>query len=398
MKKLTVEDVPLNGKRVFLRVDFNVPLDDRGNITDDVRIRSALPTINYLIDENCRVVVASHLGRPGGEVNMKFSMAPVRKRLERLLNKKVLFVGDCVGEKVGQAVSEMGPGQILMLENLRFHKGEKKNDEAFARELAGHCEVYVNDAFGAAHRAHASIDAITRFIPTAVAGFLMKKEIEYFDRVSADPVRPVAAIMGGAKVSDKIGVINNLIRKVEKVLIGGGMMFTFLKAKGYEIGNSIVENEMLDVAREIMDKARKNKVKFYLPVDCVVAEKVDASAEIRIVPVQEIPEGWSGLDIGPATMRLFAEALQNARTILWNGPMGLFEIDSFSRGTFFMAHTVADSYALTIVGGGDTDVAVHRAGESSNISYISTGGGAFLQLMEGKELPGIAALTDRDGE
>jgi len=398
MKKLTVEDVPLNGKRVFLRVDFNVPLDDRGNITDDVRIRSALPTINYLIDENCRVVVASHLGRPGGEVNMKFSMAPVRKRLERLLNKKVLFVGDCVGEKVGQAVSEMGPGQILMLENLRFHKGEKKNDEAFARELAGHCEVYVNDAFGAAHRAHASIDAITRFIPTAVAGFLMKKEIEYFDRVSADPVRPVAAIMGGAKVSDKIGVINNLIRKVEKVLIGGGMMFTFLKAKGYEIGNSIVENEMLDVAREIMDKARKNKVKFYLPVDCVVAEKVDASAEIRIVPVQEIPEGWSGLDIGPATMRLFAEALQNARTILWNGPMGLFEIDSFSRGTFFMAHTVADSYALTIVGGGDTDVAVHRAGESSNISYISTGGGAFLQLMEGKELPGIAALTDREGE
>ena len=398
MKKLTVEDVPLNGKRVFLRVDFNVPLDDHGNITDDVRIRSALPTINYLIDENCRVVVASHLGRPGGEVNRKFSMAPVRKRLERLLNKKVLFVGDCVGEKVGQAVSEMEPGQILMLENLRFHKGEKKNDEAFARELAGHCEVYVNDAFGAAHRAHASIDAITRFIPTAVAGFLMKKEIEYFDRVMAEPVRPVAAIMGGAKVSDKIGVINNLIRKVEKVLIGGGMMFTFLKAKGYEIGNSIVENEMLDVAREIMDKARKNKVKFYLPVDCVVAEKVDASAEIRIVPVQEIPEGWSGLDIGPATMRLFAEALQNARTILWNGPMGLFEIDSFSRGTFFMAHTVADSYALTIVGGGDTDVAVHRAGESSNISYISTGGGAFLQLMEGKELPGIAALTDREGE
>ncbi|MFC1657035.1 phosphoglycerate kinase, partial [Candidatus Moduliflexota bacterium] len=249
-----------------------------------------------------------------------------------------------------------------------------------------------------AHRAHASIDAITRFIPTAVAGFLMKKEIEYFDRVMAEPVRPVAAIMGGAKVSDKIGVINNLIRKVEKVLIGGGMMFTFLKAKGYEIGNSIVENEMLGVAREIMDNARKNKVKFYLPVDCVVAEKVDAAAEIRIVPVQEIPEGWSGLDIGPATMRLFAEALQNARTILWNGPMGLFEIDSFSRGTFFMAHTVADSYALTIVGGGDTDVAVHRAGESSNISYISTGGGAFLQLMEGKELPGIAALTDRDGE
>ena len=396
MKKLTIEDVPLAGKRVFVRVDFNVPLDENGNITDDVRIRAALPTINYLIDENCRIVVASHLGRPKGEPNPKFSMAPVRKRLERLLNKKVLFVGDCIGDKVRQAIAEMGPGQVLMLENLRFHGGEKANDEEFARSLADGCEVYVNDAFGAAHRAHASLAAITKFIPQAVAGFLLKKEIEYFNRVFANPVRPVAAIMGGAKVSDKIGAINNLIRRVVKVIIGGGMMFTFLKAMGYEIGNSIVETEMQDVARDIMENARKKHVKFYLPVDCVVADRVDPSAEIRIVPVQEIPSGWSGLDIGPATMRLFAEALQNARTIIWNGPMGLFEMEPFARGTFFMAHTLADSYALTIIGGGDTDVAVHQAGESSNMSYISTGGGAFLRLMEGKELPGLAALTDRN--
>jgi len=395
MNKLCIEDVPLSGKRVFVRVDFNVPLDEHGNIADDVRIRAALPTINHLVDENCRVVIASHFGRPKGERNMKYSLAPVRKRLERLLNKKVLFSDDCVGVKVKQMIHELGPGQVLLLENLRFHKGEKMNDREFAEALADDCEVYVDDAFGAAHRAHASIDAITEFIPVAAAGFLMKKEIEYFEQVWADPVRPMAAILGGAKVSDKIGVIFNLIERVEKVLIGGGMMFTFLKAMGYEIGNSIVESDMQDVAREIMEKAREHNVKFYLPVDCVVADKVDPSAEIRIVPVQEIPEGWSGLDIGPATMRLFAQALQNARTILWNGPMGLFEMEKFSRGTRFMAHTVADSYALTIVGGGDTDVAVHKAGESANISYISTGGGAFLQLMEGKELPGLAALTDK---
>ncbi len=395
MRKLALEDVPVTGKKVFVRVDFNVPLDESGNITDDVRIRAALPTINYLIDENCRIVVASHLGRPKGTKDPRFTMAPVRKRLERLLNRKVLFVGECIGEAVHKAVEEMGPGQVLLLENLRFYEGETANDEDFARELAHGCEVFVNDAFGAAHRAHASIDAITRFVPLSVAGFLMKKEIEYFERVSSSPVRPVAAILGGAKVSDKIGVINNLIGRVDKVLIGGGMMYTFLAAQGYGIGNSIVESDMQDTAREIMENARSNGVKFYLPVDCVAADRVDPAAEIKIVPVQEIPDGWHGLDIGPATMRLFAEALQNARTILWNGPMGLFEMEPFARGTFFMAHTLADSYALTIVGGGDTDVAVHRAGESSNISYISTGGGAFLKLMEGKELPGIAALSDR---
>jgi phosphoglycerate kinase len=396
MKKLCIEDVALTGKKVFVRVDFNVPLDGQGHISDDVRIRAALPTINHLIDENCRVVVASHLGRPKGAPDPRYSMAVVRKRLERLLNKRVLFVGDCRGEKVHQAIEDMGPGQVLLLENLRFYPGETENDEAFARDLANGCEAYVNDAFGAAHRAHASIEAITRFIPISLAGFLMKKEIEYFDRVMADPVRPVAAIMGGAKVSDKIGAINNLINRVDKVIIGGGMMFTFLKAQGLEIGNSIVENDMLETALEIMAYAREKGVKFYLPVDCAVAEKAETGADIKIVTVQEMPEGWLGLDIGPATMRLFATALQDARTILWNGPMGLFEMESFARGTYFMAHTLADSYALTIVGGGDTDVAVHKAGESSNISYISTGGGAFLHLMEGKVLPGLAALTDRN--
>ena len=396
MNKVTIEDIPLSGKRVFVRVDFNVPLDKSGNITDDVRIRAALPTINYLIDENCRIVIASHLGRPGGKRDPKYSLAPVRKRLERLLSKRVLFIDDCIGEKVQKKIDEMKPGEVLLLENGRFHDGEQANDEQFAQDLADHCDVYVNDAFGAAHRAHASIAGVPKFIPVSAAGFLMEKEIKYFDRVFSAPVKPVAAIMGGAKVSDKIGAISNLLKRVDKVIIGGGMMFTFLKAMGYEIGNSIVENEMLGIARDIMEKARKNGVKFYLPVDCVVADRVESTAEIKILPVQEIPVGWSGLDIGPASMRLFAEALQDVRTILWNGPMGLFEIEPFSRGTFFMAHTLADSYALTIVGGGDTDVAVHQAGESSNISYISTGGGAFLHLMEGKVLPGMAALTDRD--
>ncbi len=395
MKKLTLEDVPLRGKQVFIRTDFNVPLDENGNIVDDVRIRAALPSINYCIDEDCRVVLGSHLNRPQGKVIPKYSLKPVRKRLERLLSKEVLFGGDCVGPEMRQLIAGMKPGQVLLLENLRFCPGENANDDKFAKALAGTCEVFVNDAFGAAHRAHASIVGIPRFVPVAVAGFLMKKEIEYFEKVSAKPVRPLAAIMGGAKVSDKIGVLNHLLKRVDKVLIGGGMMFTFLKGLGYEIGNSLVEDEMLEIGRSIMERARQNHVKFYLPVDCVVAEKVDPMSEIKILPVQEIPAGWTGLDIGPATMRLFAEALQNTRTIIWNGPMGLFEMEPFARGTYFMAHTLADSYAITIVGGGDTDVAVNRAGESSNMSYISTGGGAFLRLLEGNDLAGMAALNDR---
>jgi phosphoglycerate kinase len=328
-------------------------------------------------------------------VNHKFSLKPVHKRLERLLAKEVLFAPDCVGPQVRELAGKLGPGQVLLLENVRFHKAETANDPAFAKALVEGCDAFVNDAFGAAHRAHASTAGVAAHVPVSVAGFCMKKEIEYFERVMMNPTRPVAAIMGGAKVSDKIGAITNLIDRMDKVIIGGGMMFTFLKAMGYEIGRSIVEENMVDTARGIMEHARVKGVKFYLPVDCVVADKGAPDAEIKIVPVQEIPPLWAGLDIGPATMRLFAECLQDTRTILWNGPMGLFEMEPFSRGTFYLAHTLADSYALTIIGGGDTDVAVHRAGEASNMSYSSTGGGAFLQLMEGIPLPGIEVLTEK---
>ena len=395
MQKMTIEDVPVKGKLVLIRVDFNVPLDENGNIVEDTRIRAALPTINHCIDEGARIIVASHLGRPKGVANHGCSLAPVRKRLERLLSKEVVLAPDCVGPEVDALVAKLVPGQVLLLENVRFHKEETANDPAFAKALAHGADVFVMDAFGTAHRAHASTAGIAAHVPVAVAGFCLKKEIDYFDKVMGSPTRPVVAIMGGAKVSDKIGVIDNLIKRMDKVVIGGGMMFTFLKAMGYEIGSSIVEMEMLDTARTIMTHAREKGVKFYLPVDCVVANRVSPDAEIRIVPVQEIPPGWAGLDIGPASMRLFAEALQDARTIMWNGPMGLFEMEPFSRGTFFLAHTVASSYALTIIGGGDTDVAVNRAGESSNMSYISTGGGASLQLLEGNPLPGIEVLNER---
>ena len=397
MHKLTIEDIAFKDKTVFVRVDFNVPLDADGTIVSDTRIRAALPTINHLIDEGARIIIASHVGRPKGVVNHKDSLKPVHKRLERLLGKQgeIVFAPDCVGPQVRELAEKLGPGQILLLENLRFHKAETANDPAFAKALVEGCDVFVNDAFGTAHRAHASTAGVAAYVPVSVAGFCMKKEIEYFERVMVNPTRPVATIMGGAKVSDKIGAINNLLERMDKVIIGGGMMFTFLKAMGYEIGRSIVEENMVETARGIMEHARAKKVKFYLPVDCVVADKIAPDAQIRILPVQEIPPLWAGLDIGPATMRLFAEALQDTRTILWNGPMGLFEMEPFSRGTFSLAHTLADSYALTIIGGGDTDVAVHRAGEASNMSYTSTGGGAFLQLMEGIPLPGIEVLTEK---
>lgn len=392
--KLTIEDLQIKGKRVFIRTDFNVPLDDNMVITDDRRIRSTLPTINYAIDEGAKVILASHLGRPKGKVEPRFSLAPVAKRLQRLLNKEVIFAPDCIGPQVESLVSKMRDGDVILLENLRFHPGEEKNDEAFAKSLAKLADFYVNDAFGAAHRAHASIAGITKFLPSA-AGFLLKKEIEYLKGVVDNPVRPFVAILGGAKVSGKIGVLENLAGKVDKVIVGGGMAYTFIKAMGYEIGDSLVEEDMLDLARNIMDRLKKNNVKFYLPVDSVVAQSLEPGAETKIVTTQEIAKGWRALDIGPASVKLFSEALQNAKTIIWNGPMGVFEIDAFSRGTFAIAHAVADAYALTIVGGGDTDFAVHKAGVSDAITFISTGGGASLQLLEGKELPGISALTDK---
>ena len=393
--KLTIEEVDIKGKRVFIRADFNVPLDDNLMITDDRRIRSTLPTINYAIDEGAKVILSSHLGRPQGKIDPKFSLAPVAKRLQRLLNKEVTFAPDCIGSRVENIVSKMKEGDVLLLENLRFHPEEEKNDEEFARSLAKLADVYVNDAFGAAHRAHASTVGITKFLPSA-AGFLLKKEIEYLKGAIDNPVKPFVAILGGAKVSGKIGVLENLVGKVDKVIVGGGMAFTFIKAMGYEIGDSLVEDSMLETAERTRIKLKENGIKFYLPVDCVIAQNADPSAVIKIVPTQEIPKGWKAYDIGPASVRLFAEVLQDAKTILWNGPMGMFEADAFTRGTFDMAKLVGDAYALTIVGGGDTDLAVHRAGVSDIISFISTGGGASLQLLEGKELPGIAALTNRD--
>ena len=392
--KRTIEDVDIKGKKVFIRADFNVPLDDNLKITDDTRIRSTLPTINYAIDEGAKVILSSHLGRPKGKVDPKLSLAPVAKRLQRLLNKEVSFAPDCIGGQIEELVSRMKAGDVLLLENLRFHPGEEKNDQEFARALANLGDVYVNDAFGAAHRAHASTVGVTKFLP-AVAGFLLRKEIEYLKGAIDNPVKPFVAILGGAKVSGKIGVLERLAGKVDKVIVGGGMAFTFIKAMGYEIGNSLVEDEMIETAQKIMRKLKEAGIKFYLPVDCVIAQNTEPGTVIKIVTTLEIPKGWKALDIGPASVKLFSEAIQDAKTVLWNGPMGVFEIDAFSRGTFDIAHAVADAYALTVVGGGDTDLAVHRAGVSDSISFISTGGGASLQLLEGKELPGIAALTDR---
>jgi len=394
--KMTIRDVDIKNKRVFIRVDFNVPMNPDLSINDDTRIRSALPTINYAIDEGAKVILASHLGRPKGKRNPALTLSSVAKRLQRLLQKDVKFLDDCVGPEVEKAVNNMKPGDVILLENLRFHPGEEANDEEFAKALASLADVYVNDAFGALHRNHASITGIPKYIQPAVAGFLVKKEAEYIEGVVANPVRPFVAVLGGAKVSGKLGIIENLEKRVDKVIIGGGMAFTFLKAMGCEVGKSLVEPDMIEVSLKIYTMARQRGVKFYLPVDCVVAPNMKPGTESMIVTTQEIPKEWMALDIGPATVKLFSEALSNARTILWNGPMGVFEIDAFSRGTYAVAHALAESYALTIVGGGDTANAVHKAGETENMTFISTGGGAVLQLLEGKPLPGIMVLTDKE--
>lgn len=392
--KLTIEELNLKGKRVLIRVDFNVPLDDNLNITDDRRIREALPTINFAIDEGARVILCSHLGRPKGKPDLRFSLSPVVKRLMRLLDKEVGFIPDCIGETVKKAVDKMKNGDVALLENVRFHPEEEKNDPEFAKALAANADYFINDAFGTSHRAHASTSGVARYL-TSAAGFLMKREVEYLIGTVHNPLRPFTAILGGAKVSGKIGVIENLEDKVDRVIIGGGMAFTFIKAMGYEVGESLVEDDMLETAQRIRMKARKLGLKFYLPVDCVVAESMDPGAATKIVSTQEIPKGWKALDIGPATARLFSDALANSKTIIWNGPMGMFEVDQFSRGTFAVARAVADAYALTIVGGGDTALAVHRAGVTQAITFISTGGGASLELLEGRSLPGLVSLTDR---
>jgi phosphoglycerate kinase len=384
----------LTGKKVFIRVDFNVPLDDNQNITEDTRIRAVLPTINYVLDAGAAVVLASHMGRPKGERKPIYSMAPAAKRLSRFLGKEVRLAPDCIGEVVTKMVKALQPGDVLMLENVRFYEGEEKNDENFAKALANGCDIYINDAFAVSHRAHASVEAITRFFPIAAAGFLLKKEINFFEKAMDNPIRPLVAILGGAKVSGKLEVLENLINKVDKVIVGGGMAFTFIKALGYNVGKSLVEENLIETARNTYELARSKGIKFYLPVDCVVADRFQPEAETKVTTTQEIPDEWMALDIGPATTALFAEALQNAKTIIWNGPMGVFEMDAFSRGTYAMVSAVANSYALTIIGGGDTDSAVHRAGEFAKMSYISTGGGAFLELLEGKKLPGIKVLEE----
>ena len=382
----------LKDKKVFIRVDFNVPQDDKGNITEDTRIAGAVPTIRYAVEQGAKVILASHLGRPKGEKKAKYSMAPASKRLSELLGKKVKQAPDCFGEDVAKMIDAMKPGEVLMLENVRFYPGEEKNDASFAANLANGCEIYVNDAFAVSHRAHASVEAITKVIPTIAAGFLMRNEMTFFDKAMQNPVRPLVAILGGAKVSGKLEVLETLVNKVDKVVIGGGMAFTFLKAMGYSVGKSLVEDELIPTAKKIMEKAKKKGVMFYLPVDCIVANAFEATATNFITTVQEIPEGWMALDIGPASATLFAETLRDAKTVIWNGPMGVFEMDAFARGTFSVAEAVGSAFATTIIGGGDTDSAVRKAGMENKVSYISTGGGAFLELLEGKILPGVKAL------
>ena len=390
-----IRDLDIKEKTLLIRVDFNVPLDEQGNITDDTRIRGVLPTINYALDEQAKIVICSHMGRPDGQRQEKFSLAPVAKRLSRLLEKEVKLAPDCIGPEVEALVGQMAAGDILLLENLRFHNEEKKNDPEFCKQLAKLADVYINDAFAVAHRAHASVVGVVDYFQECAAGFLLQKEMDYFNRSVGNPSRPLVAIVGGAKVSSKLGALRNMIDRVDKMIIGGAMANTFLKAQGHEVGASKVENDLLETAVELIAKAKKQGVKLYLPVDCIVADRFEPKAATKRTTTQEVPKSWMILDIGPASTMLFGEALEDARTIIWNGPMGAFEMDAFSRGTMAMVQKLASSHALTIVGGGDTDVAVHRAGESSNISYISTGGGAFLMLMEGKVLPGVAALEGK---
>lgn len=390
--KKTIEDIPVSGKRVLVRCDFNVPLDgDR--ITDETRIIGALPTIKYLIKNNAKVILCSHLGRPKGEFNMKYSLKPVAKRLSELLNQNVVMAEDVIGDSAKAAVAAMKDGDVVLLENVRFHKEEEKNDPAFAKELASLADIYVNDAFGTAHRAHASTAGVADYLP-AVCGYLIKKEIEFMGGALENPARPFVAILGGAKVSDKIGVIENLIDKVDSLIIGGGMAYTFLKAKGYKIGNSICEDDKLDLAKDLMKKAKEKGVNFLLPVGSIVADKFSNDAERKYVPSDAMPDGWMGMDIGGITIEKFTNVIESAKTIIWNGPMGVFEFENFAQGTKAIAEAVAKADAVTIIGGGDSVAAVKQMGYADKMSHISTGGGASLEFLEGKVLPGIACLMD----
>ncbi len=394
MNKKTVEDVDLDSKRVFVRVDFNVPQDEAGNITDDARIKAALPTIKYLIDHKARVILASHLGRPKGQVVDKLKMDPIAERTSELLGKEVKKLDDCIGEEVEKAVSEMKEGDVILLENLRFHKGEEKNDEEFAKKLASLADVYVNDAFGTSHRAHASTEGITKFLPVAVAGYLVGKELRIMGKAMENPDRPFVAILGGKKVSDKIPAVDNLLDKVDTLIVGGGMSYTFLKALGYEVGTSLLEEDKVELAKQLMEKAKKKGVNFILPTDVVVADKFSDDANTKVVSADSIPADWMGLDMGPRTVEKVKEALKGAKTVIWNGPVGVFEMDKFAMGTTAIAKMLADSDATIIIGGGDSAAAVKKIGLTDKMTHVSTGGGASLEFFEGKVLPGIAALND----
>ena len=387
----------LQGKRALVRADFNVPLDDAGNITDDTRIRAALPTIQDLISKDAKVILASHFGRPKGEVKDKLRLTPVAKRLSELLGKEVVKCDDCIGDEVTNKVGGMQNGDVLLLENVRFHSEEEKNDAEFAKKLASNADLYVNDAFGTAHRAHASTEGVTHYLTPSIAGYLIEKELQYLQNAIENPQRPLAAIIGGSKVSSKIGVIETLLDKCDKLIIGGGMIFTFYKARGLNVGKSLVEEDKLELAKTLEAKAKEKGVDLLLPTDVVVADNFAADANSQTVSIENIPDGWMGLDIGPDSVKKFQEALGDCKSVIWNGPMGVFEFDKFAAGTEAIAHTLADlskKGATTIIGGGDSVAAVEKVGLADQMSHISTGGGASLELLEGKTLPGIAALND----
>ena len=394
MSKKTVKDIDLKGKKVFVRCDFNVPMDENQNITDNRRIVAALPTIKYLIDQNCKIILASHLGRPKGEVKPEFSLAPVSVELSKQLGQEVLMAKDVIGESAKTLAANLQEGQVMLLENVRFHREETDNDPEFAKELASMAEVFVNDAFGTAHRAHASTEGVSHYLPS-VSGFLIEKELKFLGDALNNPTRPFVAILGGAKVSDKIGVIDSLLEKVDTLMIGGGMAYTFFKAQGYEVGNSLCEPDKCDLALSLMEKAKNKGVKLLLPVDTKVGKEFKPDTESKTVAWTEIPEGWEGFDIGEKTIEMFKEELKSAKTVVWNGPVGLFEFDQFAIGTNAIAHALAEIDATTIIGGGDSAAAVEKAGLADKMTHISTGGGASLEFLEGKKLPGIECLQDK---
>ncbi len=394
MNKKTVKDIDLKGKKVLVRCDFNVPMDENQNITDNTRIVAALPTIKYLLENNCAIILCSHLGRPKGEFKLEYSLKPVAKELENLLGKEIIMANDVIGKDAKAKAQELQNGQIMLLENVRFHKEETENDKEFSKQLASMAEVYVSDAFGSTHRAHSSTAGVAEFLP-AVSGFLIEKELKFLGNAVSNPERPFVAILGGAKVSDKIGVIDNLLEKVDTLIIGGGMAYTFFKAQGYEVGNSICEMDKLDLAKELMKKAEEKGVKLMLPIDTKIAKEYKADAESKTVKYNEIPEGWEGLDIGEETIKLYAKELENAKTVVWNGPLGVFEFDQFAVGTDEIAKIISKIDATTIIGGGDSSAAVKKAGLEDKMTHISTGGGASLEFLEGKALPGIECLLEK---